>query len=112
MCSFSSAFAQEKLAKVIWLKGSVHAQNHLLKVGDELQEKSIVTTDAKSLVKIQFADGSLISLSPLSTINLSQLDKKDPSLVQLVSGKLRAQVQKETTEFMAFLSKPILPLSV
>jgi len=93
-------YAKDSNAKITWLRGQAYFQKdvndnkHPLKVGDELEEKSIVSTGAKSLLKIEFLDGSIINLSPESNLSLNQLDKKNPSLVQLVSGKLRAQVKK------------------
>lgn len=99
--TIDNPFAQDSLAKIIWLRGQANLQinsnapKQIAKMGDELKENSIITTLEKSFLKIQFADGSQITVTPLSSIRLSKLDKKEPSLVQLVSGKLRAQVQKK-----------------
>lgn len=90
------------IAKVSKIKGvatvlaphSMEAKN--LVIGDFLLEESSVVTEEKSFVRIQFNDGSIVSLGPNSKIVIEPTGKeKGTSLLNLLKGQLRAQVEKE-----------------
>jgi len=91
------------MAKVAQLKGNVtvlapHSMEaKKLVTGDFLMEESSVVTEEKSFVRIQFNDGSIVSVGPSSKIVIEPVgSEKSSTLLNLLKGQLRAQVEKDT----------------
>jgi len=61
--------------------------------GDKLKEDTSIVTGRGSFVRIRFIDNSVMSLGPESKAVIVQIDKKDPSIVSLLKGKMRNAVQ-------------------
>lgn len=60
--------------------------------GDKLKEESSILTGRGSFVKIRFIDNSVMSLGPESKAVIVHIDPKDPSVISLLKGKIRANV--------------------
>ncbi len=104
-------------AKIVFLKGKAISLNYgkeeNIKLGDLFQEKTVIKTFDKSIVRLKFEDNSTLTLAPNSEITLDKLSDNRPSLVQLLSGKVRAQVQKRNDrEYGLFLKTPTASLGV
>lgn len=71
--------------------GSVLARK--ISEGDKLKEDSSIVTGRGSFIRVRFIDNSVLSLGPESKAVIVQVDQKEPSVVSLLKGKMRASVQ-------------------
>lgn len=111
----SNCFSKNKefpLAKVTKLKGVVtvlapHSKEaKKLVSGDFLMEESSVVTEEKSFAKIQFNDGSIVSVGPNSKIVIEPVGtEKGSTLLNLLKGQLRAKVESENKNAKNLKSK-------
>jgi hypothetical protein len=91
----SSAMAQDG-ATVIVLRGSAHtASGKELHLKDAVPPGTEITTEAKSYVKLLFADQTQMNIGPSSKLKLERTRPGEASLVNLVAGQLRAKVTKD-----------------
>jgi hypothetical protein len=102
-----------KYAQVIFVRGDVTqlAPGELLarKVNkdDRLEIDASILTGSKSFIKMKLQDGSHISIGPDSKIILEKLGatEKDASLIDLLKGSLRSDIEKSATGNMNFFIK-------
>ena len=116
--TINTLYASETFtAKIILLKGKALVTNNghegNLKLNDLLSEKATIKTLNQSVVRVKLVDESTITLAPNSEITLDKLDNNKPSLLQLISGKVRAQVKKKPDrEYGLFIKTPTASLGV
>lgn len=120
LCFFIPSFCFASIvANVMKVRGSVtKLLPHSLvasdiKVGDKLPEDTSVVTGDKSFVKITFNDNSQVSLGPNSKLVISELKKSEASVVSLLKGRLRSQVdRKESDDNKLFIQTRTAALGV
>jgi hypothetical protein len=93
--------AQAKNATVLLAKGKVtkllpgkHKAGKVKK-GDKVPEDTSILTGKGSIVKVKMPDGSMVSLGPKSKLVVSLMKKNKPSMVGLLKGVIRAEVDKK-----------------
>ena len=62
--------------------------------GDTVYVGDVVKSDSKSFVKLQLADGTLINLSPESSVKVEFMQKKSPGVLNLLYGRLKAELKE------------------
>jgi hypothetical protein len=67
-----------------------------VKKGDILPEDTSIVTSAKSFVKVVFEDKSSMNVGPKSKIIISKLPKKKANMVNLLTGIIKAEVNKNS----------------
>ncbi len=99
----ASSFASNNTAKVLFVRGDVtmllphsHKAKGVAK-GDVLPEDTSVLTSAKGIVKVQMPDNSVVSLGPKSKLVVALMEKDKPSMLGLLKGVVRAEVEKAGT---------------
>jgi hypothetical protein len=81
---------------VILLRGTAKLDGgKTLALKDSVRPGSTVKTEARSFVKILFADQTTMNIGPDTTLKLEETKAGDPSLVNLVGGQIRAKVTKD-----------------
>ena len=76
------------------LPGAVKATR--VKKGDILPEDTSIVTSSKSFVKVVFEDKSSMNVGPKSKIIISKLPKKKANMVNLLTGIIKAEVNKNS----------------
>lgn len=76
-----------------------------LKEGDMLKKDSSILVNGRGFTKVKFINDSTVTLGPNSKMIVEMDEKKETSLVNLVSGKLRAAVKKDKKNDKKFLVK-------
>jgi hypothetical protein len=97
--TFSTAFAQKKVAIVSMLRGDAV----VIEAGREkalakemwVTSGSTVKTKEKSVVKLTFVDKSTMNIGPNSQMKIEQFGGADSGVIDLVKGKIRSQVSKD-----------------
>ncbi len=86
-------------AKVVSVKGKVSqlapgaVKASWIKKGQLLKEDTSIVTRLRSFVKVEIlADGSYIVVGPNSKIELTKIEKKSGSIIQLLNGKMRSNI--------------------
>lgn len=92
--------ANDGVAKVIILKGTVEATNldgskQTLKKGMWLKEGARVVTQAKSFAKLLFIDKSSMNVGPNSEMKIKEFPKSEAGIIQLMKGQIRSKVTKD-----------------
>jgi len=87
------------VAKAIILKGTVHevksnGERVLLKRGSWVTEGSVVKSESRSFVKLLFIDKSQMNLGPESEMKIKEFPRDKAGIINLLKGKVRAQVTK------------------
>lgn len=88
------------IAKVVLVKGDVsvlppHTKDaHTLKMGEMLMQDSSIFVNGKGFTKIKFIDDSIVTLGPNSKMVVQTDQKKESTLVELMTGKIRAVVKE------------------
>jgi hypothetical protein len=91
-----SAHAAPEGATVILIRGTVKTSDgKVLALKDTVKPGTTVKTEAKSFVKLLFADQSSMNVGPDTTLKIESTKPGDPSLVNLVGGQIRAKVTKD-----------------
>lgn len=99
----SQAYAAQS-AKVIMVKGDVTAlkpgSKSAVKVkrGMSFPEDTSILTAQKSIVRIKFADNSTMNLGPKSKVIVSKLPVKKPNMINLLTGAIKAEVNKKSNK--------------
>jgi hypothetical protein len=94
--SFSSASFAATGGTVILLRGTAKVDGaKSLALKDAVRAGSTIKTEAKSFVKILFADQTTMNIGPDTTLKIEETKAGDPSLVNLVGGQIRAKVTKD-----------------
>lgn len=89
-------------AKVIMVRGTVTAlkpgTSEAIKVkkGMTLPEDTSILTAEKSVVRLKFADNSTMNLGPKSKVVVTKLPKKKPNMINLLTGAIKAEVNKKS----------------
>lgn len=118
--AFSIASANALDAKVISVTGKVEVQSNgsawkTLKAGDKISKGSIISTGFKSSAKISI-DSTTVDLGPLTRITVEKLasnDAKDETNLFLDTGKVKADVKKNSAKKVDFkVSSPVATASV
>ena len=65
--------------------------------GDVLVEDTSVVTQPKSFVRLRFSDKSTMNVAPKSMAVISKMPKDKASVVKLLNGIVKAEVEKQTT---------------
>tara|TARA_Y100000768_G_C23990071_1_gene691821 strand:- start:757 stop:2508 length:1752 start_codon:yes stop_codon:yes gene_type:complete len=65
--------------------------------GDVLVEDTSVVTQPKSFVRLRFSDNSTMNVAPKSMAVISKMPKDKASVVKLLNGIVKAEVEKQTT---------------
>ncbi|MCB9061655.1 MAG: FecR domain-containing protein [Halobacteriovoraceae bacterium] len=95
----NSIFASD--ASVVLLKGEAFyeksGKKEKLKQGSLVPEGAIVSTSKASVARLKLVDSSIITVGPNSNVEIKKMDKKGPGVLNLLQGKIRANVEKEST---------------
>lgn len=89
-------------AKVIMARGTVTAlkpgatEAIKVKKGMTLPEDTSILTAEKSVVRLKFADKSTMNLGPKSKVVVTKLPKKKPNMINLLTGAIKAEVNKKS----------------
>lgn len=88
------------MAKVKVVHGKVTAGERELKVGGKIGADEIIKTDAKSLVVLELADQTLLTLGPNSEIKVENWNYKTvndrSAIFNLLRGQLRSLIKSKT----------------
>jgi hypothetical protein len=105
------AFARKHVAIVTKVRGKVTKLNpgamraSKVKRGDRLFEDTSVVTGNRSFVRIEFLDKSRLSLGPKSKIVVTQIKKKEGSVISLLKGRTRTKVKPGNSKKNKFFIK-------
>jgi hypothetical protein len=81
------------------LRGEVYqlylGGRRLLKVGDWVRFGDVIQTSDKSFAKLVFLDKSQMNVGPNTEIKVENFNGKEPSMIDLIKGKIRSQVTKD-----------------
>lgn len=96
---FSSGQIFANSGKVIFLRGTVGSKipkgpSKKLSLGDIVVKNTYIFTKKKSVVRIKFDDGSVISIGPKSKMVISFNKPGKPTFVELIKGTIRGTVKK------------------
>lgn len=96
MCAWAapSATVLMKKGNVSKLLPGKHTA-HEVKVGDILPEDTSVLTGERSVVRLKFSNNSTMNLGPKSKVVVSKMPQKKPNMINLLTGAIKAEVQKE-----------------
>jgi hypothetical protein len=89
------AVVQMMRGNVSVLYGSASAP---VKQGDWIKEGGIIKTAEKSIAKLVFIDKSSINVAPNSEMKVEKFSKTEAGLLDVVKGKIRAEVTKDYLE--------------
>ena len=92
----SSAFANEAVGKISYLRGNAFSNNQKIKLNQDVFVNDKIKTEDKSVVKIKLIDMSTIIVAPNSTVNIEEINSETKaSLISVLKGSLRAVVPKK-----------------
>lgn len=106
-----SVYARKHVAIVTKVRGKVTKLNpgamraSKVKRGDKLFEDTSIVTGNRSFVRIEFLDQSRLSLGPKSKIVVTQIKKKEGSVISLLKGRTRTKVKPGDTKKNKFFIK-------
>lgn len=115
-----SVFAAERI-KVLLVKGEAYAlllnqKTYPLKSGQAFDATAEVFTKDKSVLKIQLPDATTLTLGPGSRMEVHARDRKEPTVVNLLYGKVRGVVdenlKKENSEHKVLIKTRSAALGV
>lgn len=99
---FVTAQDSKNVAVVKMMRGNVKvaygSKTESIKKGDWVKEGGVVKTADKSFAKLVFIDKSSINVAPNSEMVIEKFSKKEAGLLNMVKGKIRAQVSKDYLE--------------
>ena len=99
----SSSLYAAQTARVLMVRGDVtqlspgSKEAKKVKKGDVYKEDTSVLTGEKSVVRLKFADKSVMNLGPKSKVVVSKMPKKKPNMISLITGSIKAEVEKKNT---------------
>jgi hypothetical protein len=100
--SFNAFSAQTARVKMVrgkvtkLLPGTAKASK--VKKGDILPEDTSLVTSSKSFVRVVFEDKSSMNVGPKSKVIISKLPKEKANMVNLLTGIIKAEVNKKSTK--------------
>lgn len=98
-CSFAA-----QTAKVIYVRGDVSAllpntkEAVVVNKDDLFPEDTSILTQTRSVVKIKFADGSIVNLGPKSKITVTKLPKSEANIINVLTGVIKSSVNKNSNK--------------
>lgn len=100
----------KNIAKVKILRGDVVAiedklEKRVLRKGDWVKEGETIVTAKKSFVRLSFIDDSKVNLGPNSRVKIEQFKDDAPGVLNVVTGKIRAEVSKDYLKMQKNKSK-------
>ncbi len=104
--TLNPAYAKKRqiIGKIIMVRGKVtYLSPGMMKAGSakkgvSLTRETSILTGKNSFIRIKFIDGSFLNLGATSKIVLSEFSKKDPGVISLLKGKVRAQIPKKAKD--------------
>lgn len=102
--ALNPAYAKKRqiVGKIIMVRGKVtYLSPGMMKAGNakkgiSLTKETSILTGKNSFIRIKFIDGSFLNLGASSKVVLSEFSKKDPGVISLLKGKVRAQIPKKS----------------
>ncbi len=99
--------------RVTFLKGkaiyvSPNQKKYLLKKGMLLKKDGLIKTAKRSILKIQFTNGSTLSMGPESSMTVNHEVPTKPKLVELIRGKVRGAINPKIAPQKGFDHKMII----
>lgn len=83
-------------ARVIVLKGEAKTNlGKKMSQNDSIPMGTVVTTEARSFVKLLFADNTQMSIGPNTSIKVELVAPGQANLIQLIGGQIRSKVYKD-----------------
>ncbi len=97
--SHSTLAAESPWATVTILRGSATVQldsnaPQSLSLGQKIMEGATIKTEAKSFVRLSFADQSILNIAPTSQIQIKMPNSAEPALWNIAKGSIRALIKK------------------
>ncbi|WP_127715985.1 FecR domain-containing protein [Halobacteriovorax sp. HLS] len=99
-----NCFAKTYIAKIVKLRGEAtqlvpgKVSAVKLKFGDQLVEDTSIVTRDKSFVRIEFFDGSNISLGPNGKVVVSKMNQAGSGILTLLKGQMRSKINGASAE--------------
>lgn len=97
-CLAAGEAPEKNVAIVKVLRGKAIAVSkqgsQALKRGMWLREGSVVKTEARSFVRLGFIDKSTMNVGPKSEMKIEKFSGNEASVINVLSGKIRAEVSK------------------
>lgn len=110
--NFSFTIFALPIGKVTLIKGEAHSQRNgtlvELSKGAQIEDKDLIKTSEKSLVKVLFSDKTSVVIGPNSQFQIENYSiKKRTNVFKLIKGKFRAKIEKkvEAGESIDFKTK-------
>jgi hypothetical protein len=94
----SEVYSNSVVAKVQFVKGRVKLIKENAKIfkylrrNDEIENKSTIITEEKSVVRIKYTSNSVVTLAPKSRIVILKQKTQKAGLINLIKGQLRSKV--------------------
>ena len=107
------AYSYEFIVENIRGEAKLEPGGRVLKVKDELSVNNVITTSAKSFVKIADSKGGVISVGPESSIKLAKSEAAEVTTINLIKGQLRATFKKNESEnYKSVIKTPTAAMGV
>lgn len=103
LLTLNSAYAAQT-AKVMFVRGDVSAllpntkEAVIVNKDDLFPEDTSILTQSRSIVKIKFADGSIVNLGPKSKITVTKLPKREANIINVLTGVIKSSVNKKSNK--------------
>ncbi len=94
----------EQVAAVL-VRGKVLSAQKVVSVGDTFNEGEAISTSNKSVVRLRFESGALLTLGPNTKIIINELRAGETKLFSLVNGYLRGKFSKDKSDEHKILIK-------
>lgn len=95
-CALASPAFANVSGTVILLRGNARTDSgKSLALKDPVAPGTTIKTEAKSFVKLLFADQTTMNIGPDTTLKIEDTRAGEPGLVNLVGGQIRAKVTKD-----------------
>lgn len=104
LLNYAYAANRKIVGEVVATRGSVTVlfpgeyKARQAKIKLKLYKDSSVLTGDRSFVRIKFIDGSFLNLGASSKVVLTDYKKKEPGMISLLKGKIRAQIPKKAKD--------------
>ena len=97
--NIQSASAADFAATAVLVRGSAKLQIgdrvQELKLQDRIPEGTVISTEARSFVKILFKDNSQMNIGPESKMKIEAMHAGEAGVVSIISGQIRSKVTKD-----------------
>ncbi|MBT7609016.1 MAG: FecR domain-containing protein [Bacteriovoracaceae bacterium] len=75
---------------------SIKGKKQILRKGTIIKGNVLLKSGKKSFAKVKFKDGSIVFIGPKSKLAISQINVRKPTFIELLRGKMRAIVNKNS----------------